>query len=296
MANVLEAPGVSVRADDLLALRHSAGDGAGTASPLTAMPGGFVHKRRGRGLEVADIRAFEDGDDIRHIDRNATARTGVPHVRTFQDERDRTTLLIADFRAPMLWGTRRAFRSVAAAEQLALVGWRAIGEGGRVGLMTLSGAEPTFVPARGRERAMVAVVGGLVKAHRIALDQQVETPQLKPQPLDECLRMIRQIAPRGASVVLASSLDEPGDDWERAATALGHRVALSVLHLRDAFEQSPKAGAYPFESETGRVGVGLVHRNDVKSVISVASRLSELGIPVHEVDASQAPDRFVGKG
>jgi len=193
----------------------------------------------------------------------------------------RTTLLIADFRAPMLWGTRRAFRSVAAAEQLALVGWRAIGEGGRVGLMSLGGAEPTFVPARGRERAMVAVVGGLVKAHRMALDQQVETPQLKPQPLDECLRMIRQIAPRGASVVLASSLDEPGDDWERAATALGHRVALSVLHLRDAFEQSPKAGAYPF---------------DVKSVISVASRLSELGIPVHEVDASQAPDRFVGKG
>ena len=287
--NVLEAPGVSVDADELLALRYLVDVTSDAIPSMTAMPGGFVHKRRGRGLEVADVRVYEDGDDIRHIDRNATARTGVPHVRTFQDERGRTTLLIADFRAPMLWGTRRAFRSVAAAEQLALVGWRAIAEGGRVGLMALSGNDPVFVPVRGRERAMIAVVGGLVKAHRDALVYQRDDPRGVSPPLDDCLRMVEQIAPRGASVVLASSLDESGAEWETVLTALAHRVSFSVLHLRDAFECNPGEGAYPFESETGRVGLGLVRGGDPLSMGEVASRLPELGIPIHQIDTARAP-------
>lgn len=287
--DALEAPGVSVDADSLLALRYLVDTAPNAVSSMTTMPGGFVHKRRGRGLEVADVRVFEEGDDIRHVDRNATARTGVPHVRAFQDERDRTTLLIADFRAPMLWGTRRAFRSVAAAEQLALIGWRAIAEGGRVGLMAMSGAHPVFVPFRGRERAMIAVVGGLVKAHRAALQQQIADPRGEPQPLDDCLRMVEQIAPRGASVVLASSLDEAGPEWETVITALAHRVSFYVLYLRDAFEEYSDEGAYPFESEAGRVGLGLVKGESRLSMGEVAMRLPELGVPVQQIDSALAP-------
>ncbi|TXM93858.1 DUF58 domain-containing protein, partial [Methylobacterium sp. WL122] len=63
-----------------------------------------------------------EGDDRRHIDRNATARTGILHVRTHHDERDRAVVLLADFRPSMLFGTRRALRSVAAAEALASLG------------------------------------------------------------------------------------------------------------------------------------------------------------------------------
>jgi uncharacterized protein (DUF58 family) len=77
----------------------------------------------------ANIRIFSEGGDIRHLDHNTTARTGVPHVRTFRDEREKSVLLLADFRAPMLWRTRRVFRSVAATgflsvhDQAGRVGW-----------------------------------------------------------------------------------------------------------------------------------------------------------------------------
>lgn len=294
--SALDAPGVSVEVENLLVLRHLAAAVPDTGPSMTAMPGGFVQRRRGRGLEIADLRVFEEGDDIRHIDRNATARTGIPHVRTFQDERDRTTLLIADFRAPMLWGTRRAFRSVAAAEQLALVGWRAIAEGGRVGLMAFGGAAPVFVPARGRERAMISVIGGLARAHRAALDGQSAAVPGSPEPLDEYLRMAEQIAPRGASVVLASSLDEPGPGCEAVMTALAHRVAFSVLHLRDAFERSARDGAYPFETASGRRGLGLVEGTTGRIEGDLAARLSDLGIPVHDIDSAQAPDDGIHAG
>ncbi len=280
--NPLEAPGVAVDIDGLMALRHLAREGEAPLS-MTALPGGVVSRRRGRGLETADIRVFQDGDDIRHIDRNATARTGTPHVRTFQDERDRTTLLLADFRTPMLWGTRRVFRSVAAAERLSLAGWRAIREGGRVGLIAFGGNQPVIVPARGRERGMIAVIGGMARAHRAALVSATA------EPLAKMLGMAEEVVPRGASVCLASSLDDPGEGLELAATSLAHRAELTVLRIRDAFECQPQPGSYPFETVTGRRGVGLVGQAEAAED-ALSERLRGLGVTVVDIDASQAPD------
>lgn len=279
--NPLEAPGVAVDIDGLMALRHLAREGDAPVS-MTALPGGIVSRRRGRGLETADIRVFQDGDDIRHIDRNATARTGIPHVRTFQDERDRTTLLLADFRTPMLWGTRRAFRSVAAAERLSLAGWRAVREGGRVGLIAFGGAEPVVVPARGRERGMIAVIGGMARAHRAALFSATA------EPLAKMLGMAEEVVPRGASVCLASSLDDPGEGLDLAATSLAHRAELTVLRIRDAFESQPLTGSYPFETMTGRRGVGLIGTGDAVED-GLPNRLRGLGVTVIDIDSSNPP-------
>lgn len=286
--NPLHAPGVAVDVDALLALRHLAHEeGASTSS--TAMPGGFVTRRRGRGLETADIRVFEQGDDIRHIDRNATARTGTPHVRTFQDERDRTALLLADFRAPMLWGTRRAFRSVAAAEVLALVGWRAMKGGGRVGLIAFGGAEPVLVPARGRERGVISVIGGMAEAHRAALEAA------SAEPLALMLAMAEQVAPRGASVYLASSLDDPGEGLDLSATSLAHRVDLTILRIRDAFESAAPVGAYPFETAAGRRGIGVVGEGEATESEG-AAQMRALGIKVIDIDAAAPPNAATGVG
>ena len=204
----LNARGVAADTEHLLSLRHLVRNLPERRLAPTGLPGGFVTKRRGRGLETVDIRIFSEGDDIRHIDHNTTARTGVPHVRTFRDERDRSVLLLADFRPSMLWGTRRAFRSVAAAEALTIVGWRAVEAGGRVGLIAFGAGEPVFVPARGRERGMIAVVGGLAAAHRAALDAASETPMAEGRPLDDMIELAIRLVPAGGSVFLASGLDD----------------------------------------------------------------------------------------
>ena len=100
--------GATIDAERLLALRHLVRAGRAEPRALTALQGGFVVRRRGRGLEVDDIRVYAEGDDPRHLDRNTTARTGVPHTRTFRDERERTLVLMVDLRPSMLWGTLRA--------------------------------------------------------------------------------------------------------------------------------------------------------------------------------------------
>ena len=157
---------------------------------VTAMPGGFVTRARGQGLETADLRAFADGDDPRHIDRNATARSGRLQVRNFQAERDRALLLVADFRPSMLWGTRRTLRSIAAAEALSMIGWRAVTEGARVGLLAVSAGAQTFVRPRARDRAMVAVIGAMVEAHAAALSDAARPDP----PLSATLELAHRLA------------------------------------------------------------------------------------------------------
>jgi len=104
MSGALNHHGVTLDIEALLGLRKHVARHRRKSKLANSLPGGLVHNRRGRGLETAEIRQFVDGDDIRLIDRNATARTGVLHVKSAHDERDQTALLIADFRPSMLWG------------------------------------------------------------------------------------------------------------------------------------------------------------------------------------------------
>lgn len=222
--------------------------------PVTHLPGGLVTRARGRGLETVDLRPFAQGDDPRHIDRNATARAGTPQVRSFHAERDRTTLLIADFRPSMLWGTRRTLKSIAAAEALCLEGWKAITEGGRVGLIAFSAAKPVFQPANGRDRSMVAVIGALSRAHAGALDHAT----IDDPPLSEALELARRVAPRGAEVIVATAMDTPGPDFEDTARELTRHARLSLVRVVDAFETAAPPGRYRFRARGGRTGEAML--------------------------------------
>ncbi|GFE52259.1 hypothetical protein So717_40120 [Roseobacter cerasinus] len=250
MSGALDAPGVALRSDALIALRRVALN-ADISPVLAALPGGFATRRKGHGLEVADMREYVAGDDIRHLDRGTTARTGRLHVRQFQEERDRISLLIADFRPSMLWGMRRAFRSVAAAEALSLIGWNIVESGGRVGLMALSAGAPVIVPARGRSRGMLDVIGGMVQAHDTALHAMQAGVTDEP-PLAQALSRAGRLVPSGAELMIASGFDTPGTDLADRLTSLARRRTPRLLLIAgDDVAQMPR-GRYPIRLADGR--------------------------------------------
>lgn len=86
-----------VTAAALMALAPLAQEAPG-AGPLAERPGTIPLRRQGQGHAIRDLRPFAEGDDPRHLDAAATARTGLPHIRRFHEDRERTVLLIADFR------------------------------------------------------------------------------------------------------------------------------------------------------------------------------------------------------
>ncbi|WP_299740854.1 DUF58 domain-containing protein [uncultured Roseobacter sp.] len=287
MSEALQAPGVALRSDALIALRRVALT-AEAAPVLAALPGGFATRRKGHGLEVADMREYVAGDDIRHLDRGTTARTGRLHVRQFQEERDRVSLLVADFRPAMFWGMRRAFRSVAVAEALTLIGWNVVESGGRVGVLALTAGEPVIVPPRGRTRGMLDVIGGMVQAHEAGLAAMV-AGQGEDPALDQALSRADRLVPSGAELIIGSGFDAPGAGLADRLDALARRRLPRLVLVTDAQIARMPQGRYPIRLADGRrvrltLGGGAAAAEDpVRQIAGRAALVLDAGETVEQM-------------
>src|SRR6185503_18446634 len=112
----------------------------------------------GRGIEFSQVREYIPGDDIRAIDWNVTARTGVPHVKEFIEERDLTVIIAVDVSASMAFGSVDWRKCDIAAELTAVFAFAAVENMDRVGLLLFSENVRRFIPARrGRPHAQTIV-------------------------------------------------------------------------------------------------------------------------------------------
>ena len=113
--------------DDLLELRHQART-LGVAAHHqvnSTFSGLYASVFRGTGLDFEEVREYREGDDIRNMDWLVTARTNVPHLKIFREERQRNVLLCVDTVQHMSFGTRGTFKSNQAARSAPLIGWAA---------------------------------------------------------------------------------------------------------------------------------------------------------------------------
>nr|WP_181705193.1 DUF58 domain-containing protein [Chthonobacter rhizosphaerae] len=200
-------------------------------------------------MDLREIRAFVEGDDARRIDPAATARTGLPHIRSFHEDRDDTVLLIADFRPAMLWGTRSDLRSVRGARALARRGWQAVARGAAVSAMAVDAHGVVSVPLATGAAQMARIAHMLADLHDRALGGRGRGPALSG-----ALVRAARLAPPGAEVLFATGPDsvEPEDD--PALARLARRRRVSVLLPLDPVETAPPGAALPIRSgPSGRV-------------------------------------------
>lgn len=280
------ATGVDVR--QLMGLRAI----SRTLPPLelatTGRPGGFASRRRGTGFDIRDVRPFLDGDDIRHVDPMATARTGKLHVRTFHEEQDRTVLLVADFRRPMLWGTRQRLRSVAAARALACAGWQAHDLGGRIGALVVTDEDMHYERPRSGTGAMARIAGCLSRGHADAI-RQAAAGTGPPTPLRTALDRLARISPPGATLFLATALDDLGTAPETAFLPLVRRTRPIVLLMRDAVERERPGGTFSYLDGRRQHRIGRFAAMSGSSD-GLLEAVRALGIGVRAIDTDWEPD------
>ncbi|MER0239060.1 DUF58 domain-containing protein [Fulvimarina sp. MAC8] len=277
-----------IDAEAMFAMRHIVRNVPERLLNPTGRPGGYIGKKRGNGLEIVDVRLFSEGDDARHIDAAATARTAKTHVRTFRDERDRAALLIADFRSNMLWGTKKRLRSVAAAGALALVGWRVIEGGGRISLMAEGCDGNLYLPPRSRERAMAATTSALEQTHAASIEAlQHGTP--REVSLETILEQAIARSSSGTTIVLASALDDADEDFDQLLLAARRRFDIVVLLIRDRFEKAAPRGAYPYlvigETESAAMRWAFVPKTSAEREDERIELLRSSGIDLRVIEA-----------
>lgn len=193
------------------------------------LAGDFAATRLGRGTELAQVRVYEPGsDDVRDIDWNVTARTGVPHVRVQVAERVVTTWVLLDASASMTFGTAdRTKADVAEGVALAL-GHLATRRGNRVGAMTFGHDDFAIVaPAQGRAGLLRLL--GVLRAEAV-------TEGGGATSLGAALQRTRAVARARSMIFVVSDLRGPRD-WQPRMLELSDRHDVVAIEIGDPREQ-----------------------------------------------------------
>ena len=130
-----------------------------TSHLVSDLFGGEYHSVfKGRGMEFAEVRLYQPGDEVRTIDWNVTARTGEPYVKRFTEERELTVMLLVDASGSTRFGSVRQFKQELAAEIAALLAFSAITNNDKVGLVIFTDRIELAVPPRKGTRHVLRVI------------------------------------------------------------------------------------------------------------------------------------------
>ncbi|MCD2179431.1 DUF58 domain-containing protein [Rhizobium sp. C1] len=193
---------------------------------------------RGRGMEFAESRMYQPGDDVRSIDWRVTARTGHTHTKLFQEERERPIVILTDMRAMMQFGTRTRFKSNLAAEVAAMMAWTGHDGGDRVGglVMTRDGLRD-FRAARTRRSVL-----GLLEA--LSEETRLERPLGTEASLAHALRRLRHRNRPGTLAFVISDFSDFGDEAEKELRHLAVNAHVTNIQISDPFDAAlpPRGG------------------------------------------------------
>lgn len=221
----------------------------------------------GRGIEFSQVREYQPGDDVRTIDWNVTARSGVPHVKEFIEERDLTILVAVDVSGSMAFGSIDWRKCDIAAELAAVFAFSAVQSSDRIGLLLFADTVRRYIPPRrGRMHAQVIV--------RAAVEAAMRGPA-GTADLDAAARYLEQVSSRRAVVIVISDfLDQ---SFERPMRRLDRRhdvVAIAVSDPRE--ERFPKGGLVKVvDAESGVARLIDSRRADVARRAANRSQLNE---------------------
>ena len=122
---------------------------------------------RGTGLDLADLREYQDHDDVRHIDWNVTARLQTPHVREYQEDREFTAWFLLDMSPSVDFGSRQRLQAHGAGEFVAVMARLLTGKGNRCGALLFSDGMERVVPPRGGRRQVLHLLDLLATRPRL---------------------------------------------------------------------------------------------------------------------------------
>jgi uncharacterized protein (DUF58 family) len=210
--------------------------------PRHSIPAGCHASRlRGRGLNFEEIRRYLAGDDIRNMDWHVSTRTRQPHVRVYTEEHDRPVLLIIDQWQSMFFGSRRAMKSVVAAEAAALAAWPVLQAGDRVGACVFDDQDMVGIPPQRSEQQVMRILETVVeKIHALRVDPGC---QANPAILNRVLERTTRVALHDYLVCLIG--DAIGADAEsvRHITLISAHNDALVAFIYDPLEAAlPDAG------------------------------------------------------
>ncbi|MBC8455961.1 DUF58 domain-containing protein [bacterium] len=207
--------------------------------------GGEYHSAfKGRGMEFAEVREYQFGDDVRNIDWNVTARTGKPFIKKFDEERELTVFLIVDASASGQFATHGQAKHERIAEIGALLSFAAIKNNDKIGLLIFTDKIEKFIPPRKGKTHVLRLIRELLYFQ----------PENRKTNIKNALEHFNRIAKRKTVAFLISDLFD--NNFEDALRITSKKHDLVPIQITDPTEWNlPNVGLLPIENtETSEIG------------------------------------------
>ncbi len=198
---------------------------------------------KGRGISFAEVRPYQVGDDIRSIDWNVTARTGDAYVKIFEEEREQTLVLVVDISRSGNFASRNKFKREIAAEICAILGFSAIKNNDKVGLLLFSSEVELYVPPKSGRRHVL----------RLIRDLFAHMPARRGTNIGHALEFVQRTLRRRSIVLIISDFFDEG--YQRPLRLLSRKHDTVAIRLHDRRDiKLPAMGILDLaDPETGQI-------------------------------------------
>ena len=209
--------------------------------------GEYLSAFKGQGIEFAEVREYTPGDDVRAIDWNVTARTGVPFIKKYNETRELTLVIACDVSASQRFGSVDKLKQETAAELAALFAFSAMRNNDKVGLLLFSDKIELFVPPKKGKKHILRLIRELVAFE----------PQGRGTDMALALKTLVQVLRRQGILVLISDYLSPLEQFEKPLKLAAKKFDLIPVVVTDKLERGLPACAACLtvvDPETGQEG------------------------------------------
>ena len=189
--------------------------------------GGEYHSTfKGRGMTFSEVRQYQYGDDVRNIDWNVTARTNLPHIKVFEEERELTMLLMVDISGSELFGTDQQFKNEIITEIAATLAFSATQNNDKIGLILFSDQIELYIPPKKGRSHVLRIIRELIELK----------PKSKGTNVTEALKFMRNVMKKKAIVFLLS--DFIADDYKQTLKIAAGKHDITGIRVYDKSEEA----------------------------------------------------------
>jgi len=199
---------------------------------------------RGHGLDLADIREYEPGDDVRYIDWNVSARMDTPYVRQYLEDREITAHFLLDLSPSVDFGTTETLKRDQLVDFVAVLARLLTRHGNKIGAILYAGKVEKTVPAGSGKLQVLRLLNDVLTVPRLQSAPYTSVSDL----IEHALRTIKR---RSVVFLVSDFFTAPG--WERPLGMLSRRHEVVAVRLEDPRERElPDIGLVPMnDAETG---------------------------------------------
>ena len=249
--------------------------------------GGEYHSVfKGRGMTFSEVREYQPGDDIRLIDWNVTARSGNPFIKVFEEERELTVFLIVDISASGAFGSESQLKKNIGAEIATVLGFSAIKNNDKVGLILFSNEVVKYVPPKKGKSHVLRVIRELLYTK----------PNGNGSSIKDALEFLMKVSKRRCVVFLLS--DFLNDKFWNSIRIANRKHDLIGIKIYDPYEinlpdigmikvEDPETGSMFWIDTSFEPDLKQMNNNNIKSLVDLEKQSAKIGLDIISISTTE---------